>query len=301
MTLAGRSAVVTGASRGIGRAAAERLAAEGANVVLNSSGTSAEGRTLLDEVVAAINGRGGGRAIASCGPVEDFAYAGELIDTCRSAYGSVDILLNIAGIPSPDKKSILDVDLPVWHRLIDVHLHGTFNCCRHAAPSMVEQGRGAIVNTTSDAWVGSYAGTGYPAAKAATNGLSWAIANDLRSRGVRCNVIAPGARTGMASGPDFERRITALYEQGVLSSAARDAALSIAGPEYVAPAYAYLASDAAAGITGQMFRVSGNLVQHWPIPEPVTVVDRPKDAGPWSLEELHEALTSFHAGWRSAG
>jgi 3-oxoacyl-[acyl-carrier protein] reductase len=284
-SLVGKAAVINGASKSIGRAAAERLDAEGVNVVCNSSGVGGIDRGPLDAVVEAINQRSGGGAIAGCGPVEDFDYTAELINTCVDSFGSIDVLFNIAGVSS-SKKSMVDIDLSEWRRLIDIHLNGTFNCCRHAAPLMVEQGSGAIVNTGSDAWTGSYAGTGYPAAKGGITSLSWAVARDLAGKNVRCNVISPGARTDMSTGDHYEKQIAQLHARGVLSDAARDQALRVAGPEFVAPMYAYLASDEAGHISGQLFRVSGNSIERYPLPRPKRVAKRPNAAGPWRLSEL---------------
>jgi NAD(P)-dependent dehydrogenase (short-subunit alcohol dehydrogenase family) len=289
-SLAGRHVVVTGASRGIGEAVAERAAAEGADVVVNSSGAGGTDPGPLFAVADRINAAGGGRAVASVGPVEDLDYAEELITTCVERFGSVDAVLAVAGVASPRRNSILTVDPADWHRLLAVHLDGTFNCCRHAAPLMAAQGHGAIVTTSSDSWLGDYAGTAYPAAKGAIVSLTWAMARDLAPHGVRCNAIAPGARTPMASGPGFEARIAKLVADGTLSTAEADAVLTMPGPEFVAPLYAYLASDAAAHLTGRLFRARGNAVEVFPVPEPEPVAERPVEAGPWTHAELVEML-----------
>jgi NAD(P)-dependent dehydrogenase (short-subunit alcohol dehydrogenase family) len=288
--LAGRNVVVTGASRGIGEAVAVRAAAEGANVVVNSSGAGGTDPGPLLAVVDRINAAGGGRAVASVGPVEDLDYAGELVTGCVERFGSIDALLAVAGVPSPRRNSIVDIDPEDWRRLLAIHLDGTFNCCRHAAPLMVAQGHGAIVTTSSDSWLGDYAGTAYPAAKGAIVSLTWAMARDLGPRGVRCNAIAPGARTPMASGEGFERRIAKLVEEGALSAAEADAVLTMPGPEIVAPLYTFLASDAAVGVTGRLFRARGGLLEVFPAPEPETLADRPVAHGPWEPHELAALL-----------
>lgn len=287
--LAGRNVVVTGASRGIGEAVARRAAAEGANVVVNSSGA---GGTDPDGLVAVAEsiGADGGTAVASVGPVEDLAYAEQLVATCVDAFGSIDALFAIAGVPAPRRTSILDVDPADWHRLMAIHVDGTFNCCRQAAPLMVAQGSGAIVTTGSDSWLGDYAGTAYPAAKGAITSLTWAMARDLAPHGVRCNAIAPGARTPMASGEGFRRRIAKLVEEGTLSPEEADAVLTMPGPEFVAPLYTFLASDAAAGVTGRLFRARGGLLEVYPTPGPETLADRPVAEGPWQPHELATLL-----------
>ena len=278
-----------------------RAAAEGADVVVNSSGAGGVDPGPLLAVADRINALDGGRAVASVGPVEDHAYAGELIATCVAEFGSVDALVAVAGVPAPRRTSILDIDLDDWHRLLAVHLDGTFNCCRHAAPLMVAQGHGAIVTTSSDSWLGGYAGTAYPAAKGAIVSLTWAMARDLAPHGVRCNAVAPGARTPMASGPGFEARIESLVRSGTLSAEEAEAVRTMPGPEFVAPLYAYLVSDAAAGITGRLFRARGNAVEVFPEPAPGPVADRPVAAGPWSHAELAQRLAPLADGVAAAG
>jgi NAD(P)-dependent dehydrogenase (short-subunit alcohol dehydrogenase family) len=290
--LVGRNVVVTGASRGIGEAVALRAAAEGANVVVNSSGAGGTDPGPLLAVAERIEAAGG-RAFASVGPVEDLDYAGELIASCVERFGSVDALFAVAGVPSPRRTSILDIDPADWRRLLAVHLDGTFNCCRHAAPLMAAQGHGAIVTTSSDSWLGDYAGTAYPAAKGGVVSLTWAMARDLAPCGVRCNAIAPGARTPMASGPGFEARIAKLVAEGTLAPAEADAVLTMPGPEFVAPLYTFLASPAAARVTGRLFRARGNTIEVFLRPEPSPVVERPVRDGPWTHSELAERLVDL--------
>ena len=293
--LAGRNVVVTGASRGIGEAVALRAAAEGANVVVNSSGAGGTDPGPLLAVAEAINAKGGALAIAHVGPVEDLDFAGELIATCVDTFGSVDAVFAVAGVPSPRRNSILAIDPADWRRLLAIHLDGTFNCCHHAAPLMAEQGHGAIVTTSSDSWLGAYAGTAYPAAKGAIVSLTWAMARDLAPYGVRCNAIAPGARTPMASGPGFEARIEKLVSDGTLDPAEGAAVLAMPGPEYVAPLYAFLASDDAAGITGRLFRARGNTVEVVAQPQAQAVAERPVADGPWTHDELTMLLAPLSA------
>ena len=248
--LAGLNAVVTGSSRGIGAAAAIRMAAEGANVIVNGTGTNRA--DTVDAVVAQINAGDGGRAIASCGDLADDAYCAELIDTCVREFGGIDVLANIAGIGSGSGQSLADdPDPEKWHRLIAVHLDATFNTCRHAVPHLRERG-GSIINTTSHSFLGMYGGTGYSAAKGGVVSLTWGMARDLRPFGIRVNAIGPGARTDMSTGENYEKQIWDLFERGVLSEAMRDASLRVAGPEFVAPIYAWLAGPSSAHVTGRV-------------------------------------------------
>ncbi|MEU2000914.1 SDR family NAD(P)-dependent oxidoreductase [Rhodococcus sp. NPDC019627] len=285
--LAGRGAVVTGSSRGIGRSVAHALAAEGAGVVVNGRDREASD-TVAQEIVDA-----GGRAIAVSGSAAVSGVAEALADAAVSAYGSVDVLINCAGIAEPPQSSILNVTDEQWSELIDAHLTSTFRTCRVIAPLMVAQGRGAIVNTSSFAFLGDYGGTGYPAAKGAVNSLTLAIAAELADSGVRANVVCPGARTRLSVGEEYEQHIEELHRRGMLDDAARDGSLHPAPPEYVAALYAYLASDRAAAITGGVFVGSGCFVGRFERQTPKFVAYRDHDtAPPWSLDELAELVSS---------
>ena len=116
---------------------------------------------------------------------------------------------------------------------------------------MVAQGGGAIINTSSFAFLGDYGGTGYPAGKGGVNGLTLAIAAELRDYGVRANVVCPGAKTRLSTGTDYEDHIVGLNRRGLLDDVSTQAALDAPPPEYAAPIYAYLASDQAEGHHGQ--------------------------------------------------
>jgi 3-oxoacyl-[acyl-carrier protein] reductase len=157
--LDGRGAVVTGSSRGIGRAVAHALAAEGAGVVVNGRDPDAAEK-VAGEIVL-----GGGRAIAVAGSAAADGVAEALVDAAECAFGQVDVLINCAGVAEPAGSSILTVTDEQWGELVDAHLTATFRTCRAVAPLMAERGRGAIVNTSSFAFLGDYGGTGYPAGK----------------------------------------------------------------------------------------------------------------------------------------
>jgi len=252
--LAGKAAVVTGSSRGIGRAVAQALAAEGASVVVNGRSPGA-----VDEVVAELEESGVG-AVSYVGSIADFEVARELVDCCHDSFGGIDILVNCAGVAEPEGSSILDLSAEGWRELIDIHLTGTFNTCRHAAPRMVERGAGAIVNTSSHGYLGHYGGTGYPAGKGGVNSLTFAIAAELREHGIRVNAICPGARTRLSTGASYEARVQQLHSRGILDDALRDASLAVPEPEHVGPLYVFLASDLARDITGRLFSATGGYV-----------------------------------------
>ncbi len=284
-TLAGKAAVVAGSSRGIGRAVALALAAEGAAVVVN--GRSAD---AVQAVVSEIRA-GGGRAAAHVGSVAEFDGAGELVARCRERFGSLDVLVNCAGIAEPEGSSILDIPPQAWRELIDSHLTGTFHTCRHAAPVLVAQGGGAIVNTSSHAYLGSYGGTGYAAGKGGVNSLTLALAAELREHGVRVNAVLPGARTRLNSGPGYEAKIHDLHARGILSDLQRDASLAPEPPELVAPCYAFLAGPLAEGITGRLFTAAGGYVgAHESGGRETLLAFRAAGDGPWPLRDLADAL-----------
>ena len=279
--------VVTGSSMGIGRAVALRLAREGARIVINGRHREPLGQALA-EIAAA-----GGEVVASAGSVADYEYAGELVGTCIDRYGGIDVLINCAGIAEPYGTSILDIDPVDWRSLVDVHLHGTFNTCRQAASIMAGQGRGAIVNTSSHAFLGMYGGTGYAAGKGATNSLSQAMAIDLEPHGIDVNVVCPGARTRLSTGDDYVKLIESLHRRGALSDERRDSALNPASPDQVASLYAYLASELAAGITGQLFWGSGGYVGRFGAPgQQVLAAPDTQSAAPVGVAELAAALAA---------
>lgn len=284
--LAGRGAVVVGGSRGIGRAVATLLAALGAGVVIN--GRSADAVT---EAVAQ-TGETGGAVTGFVGSPADDQIAEALVKTCVDEYGRLDILINCAGIAEPAGSSILTVTSEQFHTLLDSHLGTVFHTCRAAAPLMVAQGSGAMVNTSSFAYLGDYGGTGYPAGKGAVNSLTLAIAAELAEHGVRANVVCPGARTRLSTGPEYEEQIKTLNRRGLLDDASTHGALDAAGPEYVAPLYAYLVSDLARDVTGQILIGAGGFVGRFDRQSPALLGYRDhKDSPPWTLPELSKMIS----------
>ena len=148
-------------------------------------------------------------AVAYAGSPADPATADALIGRCISEFGRIDILVNCAGTPALARESILRVTSELFHDLLNAHLVTTFETCRAAAPKMVEQGGGAIINTSSFAYLGDYGGTGYPAGKGGINGLTMAVASELKEHGVRANVVCPGAKTRLSTGSEYEEHIAA--------------------------------------------------------------------------------------------
>ncbi|OBB96677.1 SDR family NAD(P)-dependent oxidoreductase [Mycobacterium sp. 852002-30065_SCH5024008] len=288
--LDGRGVAVAGGSRGIGRAVVELLCGLGAGVVVNGRDADAVEETVA--VVAA----SGGRASAVVGPADDERIAGLLVDDCVRRYGRLDALVNCAGIAEPPGSSILNIAPGDFDRLISAHLGTAFHTCRAGARVMAAQGHGAIVNTSSVAFLGDYGGTGYPAGKGAVNALTMAIAAELKGHGVRANVVCPGARTRLSTGAEYEKHIEDLHRRGLLDEMTMRASLDSAPPAFVAPLYAYLVSDLARSVTGQMFVAAGGFVGSFDRPTPRMLGYRDHhDAEPWSVEELHTMIGAAQA------
>ncbi len=244
--LTGKFAVVTGGRRGIGRAIAEILAQRGADVLIGDC-TQDPGKSTAEEISAAT----GRRVLANCVDVSSSQSAKEFIDCAVKEFGRVDILVNNAGITRDNL--IMRLSDEDWDSVIDVNLKGAFNCCRAVARQMMKQRYGRIVNITSVAGLAGNAGqTNYASSKAGLVGLTKSLAKELGSRNITVNAVAPGFVT------------TALTD--VLAQEYKEAAIKMTplgrygNPEDIARAVAFLVSDDAAFITGQVLSVDGGLV-----------------------------------------
>jgi 3-oxoacyl-[acyl-carrier protein] reductase len=247
--LDGKIAIVTGASRGIGRAIAERFAAEGASVVVNY----VAGSKGADAVVATITAAGG-VATAIRADVSKSADVRDLVAATIERFGRVDILVNNAGVMVT--KGVLETSEDDWDLTIDVNLKGAYLCSKAVAPVMIEQGAGTIINMSSNSGLyhpSAMKFTEYVVSKAGLNGLTKAMALALGPQ-IRINAICPGwIRTDMveAIDPEVQQRIldeTALHRWGT--------------PGDIAASAVFLASDEASFITGELLIVAGGRGMH---------------------------------------
>jgi 3-oxoacyl-[acyl-carrier protein] reductase len=244
--LSGKSAVVTGGSRGIGRAICLRLAEQGADIAFSYRGNEAAAAATA----AAIEGLGR-RAITHQGDVTDPLAAEALVRAALNAFGKVDILVNNAGITRDDL--IMRMDVEAWRSVLETNLFGAFYTTKAVTRPMLKARAGRIVNITSvSGQAGQTGQANYSAAKAGLIGLTKATARELASRGITANAVAPGfVLTELTQDlPD------ALKDEIVK----RTPLARFGTPEEVASAVAFLASDEAAYITGQVLAIDGGLV-----------------------------------------
>jgi 3-oxoacyl-[acyl-carrier protein] reductase len=244
--LKNKTAVVTGASRGIGKAIAIMLSAQGANVVLNYR----NGAVAVEEVVKEIQ-QNGGSAIAVQGDVSNFQDAGRLMKTAVDHFGSVDLLINNAGITKDTL--LLRMSEEDFDTVINVNLKGAFNCIKHASAIMLKQKSGKIINISSVIGVvGNIGQSNYAAAKAGIIGFTKSCAKELASRGITVNAIAPGfIQTDMTDGLNEKTKETILSNIPLKK---------LGTPEDVAHMVCFLSSEGANYITGQVFHVDGGMV-----------------------------------------
>ena len=248
--LEGKVMIVTGAGRGIGRDFALAMAANGAAVVVNDLGASVAGEgedsgpahEVVKEIVAA-----GGSAVANTDSVADWDAANSIIQSAIDKFGRLDGVVNNAGILRD--RFFFNMSVEEWKAVIDVHLNGSFYVARAAAPHFKKQNSGSYINMTSTSGlVGNLGQANYAAAKLGIAGLSKSIAMDMARYGVRSNCIAPFA---------WSRMIGSIPVNSDEQKARVEKLKSMATSK-IAPLAVYLASDAAADVTGQIFGVRAN-------------------------------------------
>ncbi|MCT1352705.1 MULTISPECIES: 3-oxoacyl-ACP reductase [unclassified Gordonia (in: high G+C Gram-positive bacteria)] len=278
-TLDGRVAVVTGAGAGLGRAEAIGLAAEGATVVVNDLPAALDQSDVIDTITAA-----GGRAVAVPGDIGDSATAAAIMTTATDQLGSLDIVLNNAGVVRD--KMLFNMTDDEWDLVIRVHLRGHFLLTRNAAAhwraASKEAGGpvfGRIINTASEAGLlGPEGQANYGAAKAGITALTLSASRALKRYGVRANAICPRARTAMTA--------------AVFGDAPTDGVDPL-DPEHVVRLVTYLAGSDSDAVTGQVFVVYGPKVTLMAAPTVDEVFVAEGDA--WSADDLAKTLTGHFA------
>ena len=246
MQLTGKTAIVTGGSRGIGRAAALTLAEAGADVAVIYAGNTA----AAEETVRLIEEKGRKGLAIQC-DVADEAAVTAMVKDVKKELGRIDILVNNAGITRDGLLMIMkEAD---WQAVLDTNLTGAFHCTKAVTRLMMKQRSGSIINITSVVGETGNAGqANYAAAKAGLIGFTKSVAKELASRNIRCNAIAPGC---------IETDMTAVLGEDTVDAMIKTIPMSrVAQPEEVAKAVLFLASDDASYITGQTLNVDGGMV-----------------------------------------
>lgn len=242
-----KKVIITGASRGIGSAVAIAFAKQGYSIVLNYNNSKEKALALAKTIRDSYNVD----VLAVKADVASSAQVNEMTEKVLEQFGSIDILVNNAGIAQ--QKLFTDITDEDWRRMLDINLTGVFNCCRSVLPCMIRNHSGAIVNISS-MWgqTGASCEVHYSAAKAGIIGLTKALAKEVGPSGIRVNCVAPGVvMTDMMNGFDDET-IQQLKEDAVLNT--------LGTPKNIADAIAFLCSDKASFITGQVLSVNGGMV-----------------------------------------
>jgi len=285
--LEGKVALVTGGGRGVGRGVALALAEQGAAVVVNDLGATLDGQAEAGqpaaEVVAEIKAMGG-RAIVDGGSVAEWSQAHAMVESAVQAFGRIDIVINNAGI----LKDVMfhRMSEPEFDAVIAVHLKGSFNVSRAAAPHFKSQGSGVYVHMTSTSGlIGNLGQANYSAAKMGIVALSKSIALDMQKFGVRSNAVAPFAWTRMIDSipsetPEQKKRVDGLKKLV---------------PERVAPFVVGLCADDAKDVTGQVFGVRNNEIYLFSQPRPIRNAHNSEGWTPRSVVE--SALPMMRAGF----
>lgn len=294
LRLQDKVAVVTGAGRGIGRAEALLLAANGAKVVVNDLGGAPTGgggdssfaESVVSEILAA-----GGVAIADTSSVSSMQGGQAVIDAALGCFGRLDILINNAGVLRPSK--VQDMSEEDWDVVHNVNLKGYFATIRAAARVFIEQGAGGvIVNTSSASGLGHYGMTAYSAAKEGVVGMTRSVARDLGQFGVRCNAIRPSSANSNMKLPLLQELMAESVRLGMSGIWNRTAPSAVTSrPEHVAALAVWLCTEATAHVSGREFYVQGGEVGIFPEVEVMRSTFNP--AG-WDLESLESPGVAEH-------
>lgn len=246
MLLTGKTAIVTGGSRGIGRAVSLLLAREGANVAIVYAGNTAAAEETKQQAEAL----GAAAAVFQCDVADEQAVA-DMVKAVKTQFGSVDILVNNAGITRDGL--LMRMKEADWQAVLDTNLTGVYHCTKAVSKLMMKQRQGAVINLSSVVGETGNAGqANYAAAKAGLIGFTKSVAKELASRNIRCNAVAPGCIATDMTAVLGEEAVDAMVQTIPMGR--------VAQPEEVAKAVLFLASDDASYITGQTLNVDGGMV-----------------------------------------
>lgn len=284
--LENKVAIVTGAGRGIGRAIALLFAKEGAKVIVNDLGAGPDGRgeivNVADQVIEEIQSFGGD-AIANHNSITEYSNAEKMVNSALEQYGHLDIVVNNAGILRD--RMIFKMSQEEWDSVIAVHLKGTFNMTRAAAPFFKEQKSGRFINFTSTSGlIGSVGQANYGAAKLGIVGITKSTALDMARYNVTANAISPSAWSRLVgtvpTETEAQKRLVEKQKQ--------------MSPSMIAPLVAYLASEDAGDVSGQIFGVRGKEIVLYSQPRPIRSAYNPEG---WSVESIGTIKESFKASF----
>mgnify|MGYP002635239031 FL=1 len=248
MKLEGKKAIVTGGSRGIGRAIALMYAKEGADVLVNYHSNDAAAKDTVAEIEKL-----GRKGVAVAADVANYKSAQDMVEECVKQLGRVDIVVNNAGVSKPSM--LLKMSEEDWDAIIDIHLKAAFNTTQAAGRHMKEQKSGKIINVISTAGIfGTVGQINYASAKAGIIGFTKSASRELGRYGINVNVICPGiTKTDMTGKLQTDEKLRKIYEGRIQLG-------RFAEPEEIAPAFVFLASDDASYITGQVLGVDGGYI-----------------------------------------
>ena len=248
MKLEGKKAIVTGGSRGIGRAVALMYAKEGADVLVNYHSNDAAAKDTVAEIEKL-----GRKGVAVAADVANYTSAQDMVEECVKQLGGVDIVVNNAGVSKPSM--LLKMKEEDWDAIIDIHLKAAFNTTQAAGRHMKEQKSGKIINVISTAGIfGTIGQINYASAKAGIIGFTKSASRELGRYGINVNVICPGiTKTEMTGKLQTDEKLKKIYEGRIQLG-------RFAEPEEIAPAFVFLASQDASYITGQVLGVDGGYI-----------------------------------------